>query len=178
MAIPLPANETVARTPNGEETRVVAISFLQKDLQCPIPSADNGKTRCPIAEHRTPCNIFQNRFGAPNRIAELIRRNFRHLGMVGSVRSDFVSTRMDLTNETRLSLGDPPEHKKSPARSVFRQEVEQTMNAQVNTPGDRVPGAAWSIRRESRNLEILLHINRKVVCYWRVQHSSWSIVTR
>src|SRR5690348_13808882 len=97
-------------TPNGEKARVVLVAFLDQDVQSPLTSDDNRKTRSPVTKHWSAHEILEDILGATDRLAEFRRRLLRRAPVIRSVRCDLVPCFCERAHHPRVSLRYPPEN--------------------------------------------------------------------
>ncbi len=114
-----------ARTPDREEAGVVAVAFLDQDVECPLPPRHDRETWRSEPQHDPPGDLLQHLLAAPHRIAELARRLLRHPHAIPPVRRDLVARVRDRADQAGLALAEPAEDEERRPGFVTREQLEQ-----------------------------------------------------
>ncbi len=81
VRIPLAPRIAVAAPPDGKETRVVAVAFLDQDLQGPLEPGDDREAGRPESRDGFPDDLLEDSLGASHRLAKLFGSQARHPSM-------------------------------------------------------------------------------------------------
>jgi hypothetical protein len=78
--------------------------------------------------------------------------------MIEPMRGDFVTMPHDISDEPRVPLGDPAEHKEGGANPPRRQNIQQPMHIPLYPAFAVIPLTPAHMRGKSRNLKMFFHV--------------------
>src|SRR3989442_9439994 len=168
-----PACVTVPRSPNGKKARVVAMPFLDEDVERPLPTTHNRKARRPIAEHHDARQVLQQALGASHRVPKLQRAELRERRMVPAVRRDLMARTRDPLHHLGMSLPNPAEDEEGSSGLVAGEQVQHARNTVLYPGYETVPIRPAHVGRERRDLEVLLDVDSEMM-----RHHRWRRVQR
>src|SRR5690348_3333947 len=105
---------------NREETRIVAVSFLEQYVERPLTTGTDREIRRTESRYACPAYIFENGARGANVLTKLFRCERIDTSMPVAVRCDFVTGFRDAANDTWMVIGNPSEREEGSGRTMSR----------------------------------------------------------
>ena len=118
-----------------------------------------------MRRHRGAGGIFQGLSRAAEVFAKFGWRKLIDEAMPIAVRADFVPTGVDLPHQSRMAVSNPAEDEKSGFDAVTIQQTKHAVRVGLHAALPAVPVVAADVLFKCGDLVIVLHIDRKGVCY-------------
>src|ERR1044071_10456982 len=99
MRVAPPARITVTHASHWEQTGIVAVAFLDEDVECPLMPRRDRETGCAKADDARARHVFERLSRSPHGITKLRRRLLGDTPMIPAVRGNFVTGRGNLTDQ-------------------------------------------------------------------------------
>src|SRR5262245_49298782 len=113
----------IAGTPNGIETRIVAVSLLDEDVERPLSAPHDREARGAVSDDRRAGDVLERGLGVADRCTELLRAERCDPLMPPAVRRDLVPASDDLADDRRMVFGDPPQGEKRASRVALSKQL-------------------------------------------------------
>src|SRR5579864_488944 len=82
---------SVARTTNWKQTRIVAVTFLEQHVECPLTTRTNREIRCAESRHARATHVLEHCPRRPNVLSKLFGRERVDATVPISVRCNLVT---------------------------------------------------------------------------------------
>jgi len=144
---------------NGKNARVVAIAFLDEDIEGPEAGLDDRVAGRAVPDHRCANEVFDRSLCVPDVLPKLLRRQHEHELMVITMRCHFVARGRDLTHERRKALSDPAENEERRAHARAREKLQQPIRISRHAAVELIPSGPRRDAVERGHLEIILDVH-------------------
>src|SRR5947208_4942114 len=154
---------SVSGTPDWKQARVVAVPFLEQDIEGPLPTRHDRETRRTKSHDRDAGDVLELPLRAAHGAAELRRSQLRHPRVIPAVGRNLMPRTGNRSNQVPVALGDPADDKARGARVMPREQRQEPLHLRCYAGWVTVPVAARDIRLQGRNLKVFLNIDGEVM---------------
>src|SRR6185437_16406949 len=148
-------------TANREEAGIVAIAFLEQDVERPHTARLDGKVGCAESQNGGAADVFEHRLGGAHIITKFLLAQRVHAAVPEAVGCDLMSGIVNAADDERVAIRDPAEREERADGIMACEQLEREIDGSLDAARIASPFTASNHAFERRDLEVFFDVDCK-----------------